>query len=45
MLEYKIDERYVKSGSDFVHSFLGNRACLEYFLNNLFNFRYFPWKF
>ena len=35
MLECRIEEGYVKGGRDFVRSFLGNSAWLEYFFNNM----------
>jgi len=42
---YRIDERYVKGGSDFVRSFLGNRTWLEQFSNNITIVVYFRLKF
>jgi len=37
--------KYVKGGSDFVRSFLGNRTWLQYFLNNITTVLYFRLKF
>ena len=46
VVKYRIDDGNVKgSGSDLVHSFLGNRAWLECLLNNIFILRYFQIKF